>query len=270
MPVATRQKPMFTRRKRIFVNGLYVGNVVSGLDMDVARREVSRDVYGSPNAASVATYGAGPQSLDILENPALPLVNKILAGAPTRNPAAPYIFRTESGVPELLAVVETMNEKGTGYSPGSTFLSHWSATLGSARGDPGGEAIRTLSGPADAPMECLDSNQFLGRRLVALSSGGSGWVGTWSSPVPLEIEALNNFCAVYLEIQKGTGLDRVVQEITVDADNVTSSGSGGEIEIPHTDVIDAGWAGVASLDAYVMLVHGETALQLHDLRWGTD
>jgi len=265
MPIESRMTAMVMKRKRLIVDGMPVG-ALSGLDFDPNVIEVSRDVYGDVDGISMATYGSGPQSVDIIEDPNSPLVNEMFAGIPDRDPTTPVLARAGSGVTPRFAIVETLNEDHNGYANGSTYLGSWAAVFGTARNDPAGEAVRTIRGNAGVPLECLEGGQFLSRR-VTLSSGGGGWTGTWTNPVPLLIPQKSDHYAVYLEIQHGDGYDRVAQEIAVDDTNVDVAKT---ITIPHTDVIDAGFGGATGTEvsAWVIFLHGESALQTHEYRWG--
>jgi len=261
---------MFTKQKRLWVNGVLVGNAAGGLDFEPTRKEVTREVYGDPSGVQIVAYGPGPQSVDIIENPNISLVNELLSGFTTRNAEAPVIARAGTSVPYLFAVVETLNPALTGYANGSTYLGYWAATLSGAKGDPGAEAVRTLAGQADVPMECLRGAQFMSKRVASLSSNGATgrWEGTWDDPVPLALADLSDVRAVYLEIQNGTGRDRETAAVEVDDTNVQSSGSGGLISIADQDVQDAGFSG--TVDAWVIFAHNSSSLQTHDARYPAD
>jgi len=258
---------MYTKQKRIYVNGYLIGNVVSGLDFDASRKETAREIYGESNAVNIVAYAPGPQSIEIMENPSLSLVNEVLAGFTARNVPAPVIARAGLSIPSLFAVVETMNSAMTGYAGSSTYLGYWAATLGGAKGDPGAEAVRTLAGNADVPMELLRGGQFMSKR-VTLSSNTTTWDATWASPVPQSLPDLSDVRAVYLEIQSGTGRTRTTAAVAVDSTNVTSTGSGGKLAIAAADVSGAGFSG--TVDAWVIFAHNLAALQTHDCRYPLD
>jgi hypothetical protein len=268
MAVSSRVEGIIMKRKRLIVDGLLVGSVRSGLDFDVATSEITESVYGSVSGVNLVTYESGPQSIEVLEDPNSSLTNEMFAGIPDRNPAEPTLIGSSATVTQRHAVVETLNQNHDGYGLGSTALLHWAASFGTPRNDPSGIAVRTISGPADRPIEISSGEQWLCRR-VDLTSGGSGWTGTWTSPLPLLLAQSNDEYAVYLEIQSGDGFDRETAEIEVDTSNVQPSGSGGEITIPHQDVIDAGFVVAGITHAWVIFAHNESALQDHEYRWGT-
>ena len=268
MAIATRVEGMVMKRMRLFVDGLAIGSVRSGLDFEPATTEIVEAVYGNVSGVNMTTYESGPQSIEVLEDPNSTLVAEMFAGIPDRTPTRPTLVRHSSAITQRVAVVEVLNANHNGYGKGSTVLLHWSAVLGTARNDPSGIAIRTVSGSADAPVSITQGGVWLCKR-VELTSDGSGWTGTWDSPLPLAFEQKSGVYAIFLEIQSGSGFDRVTKEITVDATNVIVDGTGGQVLVTHADVIDAGFLTAGITHAWVVFAHENATLQDHDYRWGT-
>jgi hypothetical protein len=266
MAVKQTQNAYMMNRKVLTVDGHEVQMAAGGLGFEPNAVEVSRAVYGSVDAVHIMTYTGGAQSFDLLDDANLNTTRKILAGFDPSTTGAVETGRKRTPRP-LLAIVNTLDEDGTGYDDGSEFLANWRARFGAARGDPDAIAVRTIQGNADLPKTLENGYQYLFKR-CALTSTGSGQIGTWATPTPQELADFGaGFYAAYLEIQTGSGRTFKQAELAVDATNVTLSSNGGGILIPHADVINAGIE--PAQYAYVVIAHAATGTKVaHDSRYG--
>jgi hypothetical protein len=267
MAVKTTQNLTFGDRMRVFIDGYSVGTCRSGLAMEPNIQTASAVVYGQADSIQTAKYISGDQSLEIIENDDMVTLNKVLAGFDPNVDASPIIARTDATIPKHVVVVETLNDTRDGYAGVSQMAANFRASFGAPRGNPDGELVRTVSGMADIPLEVLTGGQFMSAR-ITLVSGGTGNTGSWSSPVPLEmLDIGSGIYAAYLEVQKaGTTRTFKSAQLTVDTTNVTASGSGGQVLIPHADVITANLGGNAT-HAWVVFLHNQSALQTHAGRY---
>ena len=270
MALKTRQGAFMAKQLKAHINGMYVGTARSGLGPAPGAQDFTAAVYGDVSGVQSRTYASGPVSVQVLEGPNSALLNIAMSEIRSKVPGDPILVRSGPSAGDLLLTVDVMDELMTSYGDGSDFVANWKATVSAPAGDPGGELVRTVEGPADCAMGILRGGHFLGRR-VALTSTSGGWVGSWTLPTPVAIPRLDDELGVYLEIQKDTGYDRVVCQLEPDDTNVTASGLGGKITVTHEDVVDAGWLGVSGTDlhAYVMFVHDEATIQTHDYRYGS-
>jgi len=253
---------------RVVLWGNVAGTCRSGLGLDPKITEVNAPVYGQNSSIQSATYDSGPQSIELLENSSCSILKKVLAGFDPTNDTGVLLARTVANVAKVVVTLETLNEDLDGYDGSSQFMKNWRMSFGGPKANPDGEMVRTLNGTGDIPVEIVTGEQFLAVR-ATLTSTGSGVIGSFASPTPKELPQLGTgIYAAYLEVQKAGG-DKTfaAAEVTVDTTNVTVSGSGGAILIPHADVIAASLGGNAT-HAWLVIAHAQTTLQTHTSRYG--
>lgn len=267
MAVAETQNAYMMDRKRLYVDGHQVKMAVAGLGFEPNVSEVQRSVYGDIDPVQIFRYTGGPQSIDIMDDANLSALRKVLAGFdPTSATTAPIIARVKRTPRPIQAWVVTLDEENTGHDDGSELLTNWRARFGSPQGDPDGEAVRTIQGNADVPKELLDGSQWTAQR-VALTSTGSGCVGSWATPAVQELTDIGSgIYAAYLEVQKASGRDFTYAEVEVDSSNVTTSSNGGQVTIAHSDVVNG--IGSGATYAWVIFAHAGSSIVTPDSRYG--
>lgn len=265
MAVAEKQNAYMMDRKRLYVDGHEVKMGVAGLGFDPATVEVSRAVYGDIDPVQIFRYTGGAQSLDILDDANLKALRYVLAGF---DPGSGTTGATEArrlrSPRAVHAWTVTLNEKGDGHDDGSELITNWRISFGAAKGNPDGEAVRTIAGNADLAIELLDGSQYTSKRVGLVS--GNTMLGSWTTPNPLILADYEDRYAAYLEIQKNTGRDFTFAEIEVDTTNVTASGNGGQVSVAHADVVN-GIDGGAEY-AWVIFAHAAATIVTPDSRYG--
>lgn len=253
--IPTTQDLTLGVRLRLWIDGYLAGTVRAGLGFDANTKDVDVPVYSQVDSIIASRLASGPQSFEIVENSNLEIINKVIAGFDPNVDTEPIVAGVSPTIKKHVLFTETLNEDMDGYEGTSQFIGNFRGKLGGPKGTPDGELVRTISGTADAPKESLAGGQFTAKR-VSLTSYGSDVRGSWSSPIPLVLTDFGaSLYAAYLEVQlAGTSRTFKANQVTVDTSNVTVSGNGGKVIIPHADVITANLGGNAT-HAWVVILH---------------